>query len=77
LGEPRVNVLELNLDLDKLKRLRYRVFCLTLRIFAAWRLCVRLPLDTKQLTQRRKAAKNNRKVRCRLRILDTGVRVPA
>jgi len=36
---------------------------LTLRIFAPWRLCVRLPLDGGRFTQRRKAAKKNRKVR--------------
>ena len=40
---------------------RYSI--LTLRIFAPWRLCVRLPLHARWLTQSRKAAKKNRKVR--------------
>ena len=34
---------------------------LTLRIFAPWRLCVSLSLDVDLFTQRRKAAKKNRK----------------
>jgi hypothetical protein len=39
------------------------VLCLTLRVFATWRLCVKLFSCTGDLTQRRKAAKKNREVR--------------
>jgi len=43
------------------------VLVLTLRVFATWRLCVKVFFCTRDLTQRRKAAKKNRKVRHYLR----------